>query len=188
MKWLDNIKEKFGWSRLRKDRPPLRTKEVHNFEDAQSVGILYKEKGEGFYILVKQYVKYLKSKHGIRDVMAFCYIDEKGNVPHYQVHKLKYDYFDKSEVNWRMEPISSQATKFVETEYDILIDLEREPVLPLQFILARSRARFKVGYFGTGRSEYYDLMIDVPPHATFDEYINQVNHYLTLINRGNARA
>src|SRR5690554_8171783 len=120
--------------------------------------------------------------------MAFCYIDEKGNVPHYQVHKLKYDYFDKSEVNWRMEPISSQATKFVETEYDILIDLEREPVLPLQFILARSRARFKVGYFGTGRSEYYDLMIDVPPHATFDEYINQVNHYLTLINRGNARA
>ena len=177
-----------GRRRLRSEAPPMRNKRVHNFSDTRSIGILYREKGEGFYILVKQYVQYLRAQHGIRDVMALCYIDDKGRVPHYHVHKLKFDYFDRNDVNWRFEPNCQQTSNFINTEYDVVIDLEREPVLPLQFMLARSKAHFKVGYYDAALEDFYDLMIDLPQHATFDEYINQVNHYLTLINKGNARA
>lgn len=188
MKWIDDIRRFFGEKRLAAKLNVDRHPRVHNFDDARSVGILYKEKGEGFYILVKQYVKYLRSEHGIRDIMALCYIDEKGAVPHYHVHKLKFDYFQKNQLDWRFEPQCDQVRNFVETEYDILIDLEREPSLPLQFVLAESHARFKIGQYQKDNEKYYDLMIDVSKDATFDEYIKQINHYLTLINRGNARA
>lgn len=188
MKWLDDIRKQLGRRRLLNEDRPTRRRKVHNFSDARSVGILYREKGEGFFILVKQYVKYLRTEHGIREIMALGYIDQKGHVPHYHVHKLKYDYFHRGEVNWRFEPNCRQATDFIHKDYDLLIDLEREPVLPLQFILARSKAHFKVGYYNPDLEDFYDLMIDLPPQATFDEYVNQVNHYLTLINKGNARA
>jgi hypothetical protein len=188
LKWLDNIKEKLGRRILPSKINQNRLIEVSNFHNARSVGLIYREKGEGFYILVKQYVKYLKAEHGIREVLAMSYIDQKNHVPHYHLHRLKFDYFTKGELNWKMQPDCDQVNRFVQNPFDILIDLEREPVLPLLFLLAESHAKFKIGYYSQPMEEFYDLMIDVKPEATFDEYVQQVNHYLTRLNADHARA
>jgi hypothetical protein len=63
-----------------------------------------------------------------------------------------------------------------------LINLERTPSLPLEFIQAESNARLKVGYYRQEREDHFDLMLDLPEKATFDEFVKQVNHYLTRIN------
>jgi hypothetical protein len=188
MKWLDDIKKKWGWRKLPGKINRNRNTAVSNFHDARSIALLYEEKGESFFILVKQYVKYLKSEFGTRDVMALAYIDDKKAVPHYHVHRLKYDYFHKGELNWWYEPHCDQVRNFVDKEYDILINLERDACLPLMFILAESKAKLKVGYYKPGGEEYFDIMLDLPEKATFDEYINQINHYLTRINVINERA
>lgn len=170
--------EKLLKKKLKSERKPS----VHNFEDARSIGIIYKEKGESYYILVKQYVKYLRDEHGIRDIMAFAYIDDKKVVPFYQVHKLKYDYFTKANLDWRMEPHGDEVSNFLSRDFDILIDLEKEPCLPLRFILAKSNASFKVGYYAEANEPFYDLMMATKESATFDDYIAQINHYLKRIN------
>lgn len=188
MKFINDIKTFFGEKLLKSKLHTPRKAAVHNFADARSVAILYKEKGESFYILVKQYVKYLREEHGIRDIMAMAYIEDKRALPHYHVHKLKYDYFTSAELNWRMEPTCDQVRKFVSEPFDILIDFEKEACLPLRFVLAESQAAFKVGYYHPDNEPYYDMMLASGENDTFDEYIRQVNHYLTLINKKNVRA
>ena len=182
MEWLENIKKAWGRKKLPSKVNTNRETAVSNFHNANSVALLYEEKGESYFILVKQYVKYLKSEFGVREVMALCYIDHKKEVPHYHTHRLKFDYFLKSELNWWYEPNCEQVKKFVTGEYDILINLERSPALPLEFIQVESNAKLKVGYFRNGREAFFDLMLDLPEKATFDEYVKQVNHYLTRIN------
>jgi len=188
VKFIDDIKKYFGKKLLKLKLEIPRKSSVRNFADARSVGIIYKEKGESFYILVKQYVKYLRDEHGIRDIMAMAYLEEKNNVPHYHVHKLKFDYFSVSDLTWRFEPACDQVESFVKTEFDILIDFEKEPCLPLRFVLAESKAVFKVGYYTSENEPFYDMMLAAGDTDTFDHYIKQINHYLTLINRKDARA
>lgn len=188
MKFIQNIKEMLGKRLLKTKLETPRTSRVHNFADARSVAIIYKEKGESFYILVKQYVKYLTSEHGIKNVMAMCYIEDKKAVPYYHVHRLKFDYFTSGDLTWRMEPNCDQVTNFINQRFDILIDFEKEFCLPLRFILAESQAAFKVGHYHPDNEPYYDMMLATDEKDTFDQYVKQVNHYLTLINRKDARA
>jgi len=182
VEWFENIKRAWGRRKLPTKINQSRETAVSNFHNARSVAILYEEKGESYFILVKQYVKYLKSEFGVKEVMAFCYIADKKEVPHYHTHRLKFDYFLKSELNWWYEPTCDQVKNFITNEYDILINLERTPALPLEFIQAESNARLKVGYYRADRQEYFDIMLDLPERATFDEFVKQVNHYLTRIN------
>ncbi|MCA1761722.1 MAG: hypothetical protein ABR574_06670 [Cryomorphaceae bacterium] len=188
MKFIDDIRAYFGRkllkSKLKDDRRPA----VHNFDDARSVAILYREKGESFYILVKQYVKYLREEHGIRNILALCYIDDKKQVPYWHVHRLKFDFFTGGDVDWRFHPNCDQVKNFNKEEFDILIDFEKDPCLPLRFVLAESKARFKVGYYNEENEPFYDMMINAGSEETFDEYISQVNHYLKRINTKDARA
>ncbi len=184
MKWLEGIKKQFGLKALKRSLGEERRSKVKNFDDSRSVGILYQEKGESFYILVKQYVKYLQEEHGIREILAMSYIDDKKEVPFYHVHRLKYDYFTKANLNWKSEPECENVHNFVARDFDILIDLEKDPVLPLKFVLARSKAKFKVGYYSEANEAFYDMMIKTGDNDTFDDYIKQVNHYLKRINKG----
>ena len=188
MKFIEDIRKYFGKRLLKSKMDSPRKPAVHNFSDATSVAVLYREKGESFYILVKQYVKYLRDEHGIRDIMALAYIEDKKALPHYHVHKLKYDYFTGADLSWRLEPSCDQVEKFVNQQFDILIDFEKEPSLPLRFVLAESKAAFKVGYYHEDNEPFYDMMLAAGENDTFDEYIKQINHYLTLINKKDARA
>ena len=188
MKFLDDIKTRLGKSALKSSLSKERKTRVHNFDDARSIGLIYKEKGESFFILVKQYVKFLAEEYGIREILAMAYIDDKKQVPHWHIHRLKYEYFTKGDLNWKNIPDSTEVKNFTEKEFDILIDLDKEFCLPLRYVLAKSKANFKVGYYSEENENYYDMMIEVGKAATFDEYVGQVNHYLKLINTKHARA
>jgi len=182
MEWLEKMKKAWGRTKLKSALNENRETKVANFHSANSVAILYAEKGESYFILVKQYVKYLKSEFGIKEVLALCYIDQKKVIPHYHTHKLKFDYFTKGELNWYHEPNAPHVQNFESNAYDILINLERVPPLPLEFIQLKSAAKLKVGFYNENHQDHYDLMLDLPERATFDEYVKQVNHYLTKIN------
>jgi len=188
MKFLQGIRDFLGKRRYRALTDDRKHAQVANFGRARSVGLVYREKGEGFFILVKQYVKYLKAEVGIREVMAMAYVEDHKQVPHYQLHRLRYDFFTEKELSFAMEPTGEQATRFAEKDFDILIDLEKEPPLPLKFLVRKSKARFKVGYYSAENEPLYDMLLKTGDRATFDEYVNQVNHYLQLIDTQDARA
>ena len=88
----------------------------------------------------------------------------------------------RKSLNWYYKPVSEEAEKFVASSFDILIDLNLKENFPCKFLIALSPAHFKVGRF-SDREEYYDLMIHIDKERKIDYFIDQVTHYLDVINR-----
>ena len=73
------------------------------------------------------------------------YVDEDAKrTPGWLVKKLDSGYFCKSDLNWYGKP-KKEIDAFTEVEFDILFDLELEPILPLKHVLNLSNAKMKVG-------------------------------------------
>jgi hypothetical protein len=187
LKLIEDIKFKLGEYFLDKSPVNNRRVKVNNFAQSTRIGIIYKEQDESFFILVKQYVKYLKEEHGIRNIIAMAYLPEK-HVPHYHHHKLEFDFFTVAELNWKMKPEGIHIENFIANDFDILIDLTLDAISPLVYVLAKSRAHFKVGAFHTEKDELLDLMIDMDGKSTFDQYLKKINHFLTTLNKKHAYA
>jgi hypothetical protein len=89
------------------------------------------------------------------------------------------------ELNFFYHPVSNDTNKFVNNKFDVLIDINFEKLLPLQYISSLSNAGFKVGLFEseTGNTPF-DLMMDLKSPVNIEDYLNQVVHYLEMINSG----
>jgi hypothetical protein len=70
----------------------------------------------------------------------------------------------------------------VAEEYEVLIDLTMEDRLPIQYIMAKSRARFKVGRWSESNKKILDMMIDMAGSRSLPQMIQQVHHYLLMVN------
>ena len=49
-------------------------------------------------------------------------------------------------------------------------------------ILAKSRARFKVGRWSESNKKIHDMMIDMAGSKSLPQLIQQVHHYLLMVN------
>jgi len=72
--------------------------------------------------------------------------------------------------------------KFLDKKFDILIDLNLNKLVLFDHLVALSLARFKVGRFRSDKN-YYDLMINTKNEPTLEYFIQQITHYLEMINR-----
>jgi hypothetical protein len=161
-------------SRVRRDR------KIFNLAGASNIGVLYYLPDEPTYRKISDYVKKLQDTGKI--VKALGYVQNKRLTGQF-LPKLSYDFLYPAGLNWQFKPIATAAKDFIEAEYDILLDLSVEDHLPLLYITGMSKARFKVGLKSDRRSKYLDLMMDLGDKDGLDELIEQVDHYLTIINK-----
>ena len=139
--WKDRI---FLWRLKRLDQPE-RERKGCSLKNAKSVGLVYLERDHAHYREIKGLAKTLKEEYGVKRVGLMSYVtaDEK-ETPNWLVKKLDSGYLCKSDLNWHGWP-TKEFEAFVDTPFDILIDLEIEPVLQLKFVVRRSLAGMKVG-------------------------------------------
>ncbi|MFN3342304.1 MAG: DUF6913 domain-containing protein [Flavobacteriales bacterium] len=179
---FEGIRKKVGRRQMRSEYKGLRrTPKVFNLATAKSVGLIYRVDNEEKFAAVKKYVRHLKEEEGIKRIMALGYVEEKV-LPEFARSQLEFDYFCKADLSWSFRPGGNAVKNFCNEVFDILIDLEREEIIPLRHILNKSKGRFKVGYFTEEFKHYYDLLIDVHSAELID-YIAQVNYYLSIINK-----
>ncbi|MFT4680171.1 MAG: hypothetical protein ACJAV7_002862 [Flavobacteriales bacterium] len=163
---------------MKREAEVSRHRKGSNFGEAQSVAVVYNESDENHFKKVKSFVKFLHDEHGIRKIMAFGYSDaDPKNLPHWLSHKLEFDFFTEDDIAWNLHP-SQHVKTFTQQEFDILIDASNLDCIPLQYVVAKSKARMKVGNMGGHKKKHYDLMINMEPFD-FDKYLEQVNIYLT---------
>ena len=112
--------------------------------------------------------------------MALGFIDEKDLPSDYQ-SKLEFDFFTRKDLSKFYKPSGITVKNFSGEDYDILIDLTNETIIPLRYILNWSRAKFKVGLYSKENEPFFDLMIKMEKFNMVD-FIDQVNHYLKIIN------
>lgn len=180
MSLLSDIKEKFGRYFVSKKKTSERTVTTRNFELARSVGLLFKADTESDFILVKQYRKHLQSEYGIKKVEALGWINEK-EMPDFTVTQRGFTFLNSTMTNWYLQPEGEDYQTFINTPFDILIDLSFEEVVTLRFALKASNALMKVGRYHDEDYHLYDMTLNLPEHTLLDEYLKQTDKYLNLI-------
>lgn len=181
MKLLDRLKEWMGIRRLLRELPVERKPIARNLGLARKVAIVYVVEDEAAHNHVKNYVKRVKEELGISNIMAFGYSDQKV-MPHYLHARLNFDAICQKDLNWYRIPQGNAVQNFMAEEFEVLIDLSQEDRLPVQYILAKSRARFKVGRWSESNKKILDMMIDMAGSRSLPQLIQQIHHYLLMVN------
>ena len=166
-----------------------RVRKACSLQNAKKVGLIYKERDSSFHRVVKDLAKHLRDELGVRRVAIFSYVDvDAKKTPSYLVKKLDSGFFCKSDLNWYGKPVS-EIESFVNVEFDILIDLELEPVLPLKHILKMSKAHMKVGPSQEGfNSTEYDVIIqpnntgEKDPMLVWKEHTERTFQFISEVN------
>jgi hypothetical protein len=182
MKLFDRIKEWLGRRALLREDMPDRKPIARNLAEAGKIGIVYLATDEAAYNHVRNYVKKLKEELGLHRIQCLGYADQK-DLPHYLIPKLNFDPFCQRDLNWYRIPGGNTANNFIAEEFEVLIDLSMEDYLPLQYVVARSKARFKVGRYSDFGKRFLDMMIDMAGAQSLPQLITQVDKYLLMINR-----
>ncbi len=171
-----------GHRALRKLKAAERVAAISNYHFANRIGIVYVANGESDFVLVKQFIKYLKGEYGIRHIGALAFVDST-EVPDYFLRAINQDWILQKNLKWNFRPFGESYDKFIQEPYDILIDLTNGDSLPMLFAQKESKAGFKVGKAGANNEEQFDLLIDVKEGDTFDKYLKKINYFLKMINQ-----
>ena len=130
---------------------------VCNLKDAKKVGILFNATHMVSFEIIKDFVKQISTKENKISVLG--YVHSKKLIDHY-LYRKGFDFFTRNELNWFYKPTSESVQEFIKTPFDLLINLNLEEYYPIKYILAVSKARFKVGKYSEGQA-FLDFMIDI---------------------------
>jgi hypothetical protein len=183
MEMLKNIRLNRARSILK--RKTLRTKRTRfkgNISTAKTIGIVWDaSKFEEFAVLSRFHQKMHERKIEVK-ILGYY---PGNNLPDRYTAIRYLTCFKNQDINLFYRPVSPEATSFINTRFDILIDINFSQLFPLQYITSLSVAGFKVGIFVNGsENQPFDLMLDLKKNTDLDTYLTQVIHYLEMINTG----
>ncbi len=179
MNILKGIKKRIALYKLRKDYAKKKLNAVVcNLQNAKNVGIIYDATNEHEFKTVKNFVIELKKE--VPNVQTLGYVD-KNDLDGFHLQPKEFGFFCKKEVNWYQKPKEEAIEDFTNTDFDILIDLQLIECIPLRFILAQSKAKFKVGRRPLRVDDFYDLMLEINPYSSMSYFTEQVYIYLNMI-------
>jgi len=88
----------------------------------------------------------------------------------------------KNDINFIYHPVSPESTAFLNTRFDVLIDINFKKLLPLKYISSLSNAGLKVGLFEKEIAEPpFDIMMEIKYPVDIDIYLNHIVQYLEMI-------
>lgn len=159
-----------------------RKRRLSNLPSALNIALLIDATNPDNIETVKKYVNRLRQLK--KNVKVLGYIDLK-EMPQLNYLKPDYEFFYKKDVNWYLKPTSLAVQEFIDREFDILIDLNMDNILPLKYVAALSKSTYKVGQYSEGSKEVYDLMIDNSADTSLAYLIKQIDVYLNMMNATN---
>jgi len=186
MELFEKIRLKIGDSILRNKIADSKRKPHYlNMDQVKTIGIVWDaSKTEDFACLSKFYQRMHENK---TDVKIIGYFPGKSLPNQYTAIRF-LSVIKREELNFFYHPVSPETNAFINSRFDILIDLNFKKLIPLYYITSLSNAGLKVGLFesGTGNSPF-DLMMELKSPVNVENYLDQVMHYLSMINSGKVK-
>lgn len=155
------------WLVNRKLKSIRRNKKFVNLDSAKTAGIVFNCEDRAAFEDLK---KTLSQKH--IKCTELCFIAGSADNLANCISNNDFSF-------WGM-PKSSVLTDFLNTEFDLLIDLSMSSSVQAQVIRALSRASFKAGWSDT-QPDFFDLSIDVSKRREPSFLVAQLTHYLDKI-------
>jgi hypothetical protein len=99
-------------------------------------------------------------------------------------------FLRKGDLSWNFIPSSGDAREFINTKFDLIIDINPSSLFQLLYIVSLSSAPMKVGPDISGEPEKtpYDLMIKTSRPFSIALFLEQTMHYLAMISGPDSRA
>lgn len=177
---MNDIKLKIGYYLLKRKAAARerKVKAVHLYS-AKKAAILLNNPVQSEFEMIKKFVFSLQEL-GV-DVTVAGFIPEK-KIPNFFLLRKGYVFFGLEHLNWYYKPIGSFVDSFLKEKFDIMIDLSLERSFPVDYLSELSDAGFKAGKFFREGPEF-DLTIDTSGNNTLAFLLDQMEHYLSLINK-----
>jgi len=177
------------WIRMfffrREMKKASRKKMVVGLEESRKIGLVYEASSEETYRMATDLAKELQ-KSGKR-VKAMGFVPHKTK-PDYLLDHLNFSYFSRKDFKWNLKLKTDTLKEFVNTEFDILIDLSPSDLFLVKYLSGLSGARYKTGKYHPEYVEVYDLMLQVDDAFPLDELIEHTINYLQMIKKPNTHA
>ena len=183
MEMFKNIRLNYGKTILRKKMGRMnRTRFKGNINNAKTIGLVWDATNPDDFSTLSLFHQKMTEKN--IDVKILGYFPGK-YLPD-KLTAIRYlTCLKKEDINITYRPYSREANTFINTPFDILIDINFKDLFPLRYISYLSAAGFKVGIFDSASDNSpYDLMIEFTKSADINTFLTQVVYYLEIINTG----
>ena len=164
-----------------------RSKKLVNINSASSIGLLFELTEESVYYSVQKYFQQFQEKK--IKVKALGYASNKLVTNHF-LPVLSFDFFSRKQLNCLNIPKTQCVQDFIDTDFDICINIASDRVFPLKYIAGMSGARLKVGAYsrempGKQYKEHsliYDIMLLSEENHDQIIFLENIHEYLNLLN------
>lgn len=168
------------WSRFRLKRRPTRIRAVRGtpLRGAKQVAIVYQHRDEAQFRRMRQLAERLVAESGVERVVRLAYVPfpEKA-LPHYFFQKRDEMYLSEGHLD-RWKEAKGNAGSFLDVDWDLLICLEPEPTLPLDYLCWKSLARMKVGSARHLRPQDFDVLFVPKMGETSADFSHRLIQFL----------
>lgn len=179
MKIVEDVRNYIGrWQLRREMRHKKHASQLLSLMSAQHIGIVYNAEDKENEQIIQKYATDLRSEG--KKVFMLGYVDLK-QLPHSKKFLLNSEFFWKEKLNGVNLPVKGKIGQFLQQEFDLLLNLYQEPLLPMQAIAAYSNAKYRVGANIEGSLDYYDAVIDTGSRNDLRFLIEQIDFYLRNI-------
>ncbi len=156
-----------------------RTPVICNLKQARDIGIVFNSTIDNDRQTVKKLESFFKELKITVEVMGYSNRNKNGDT---LIGDSHHHYLYANDLNWYYEPKGDTVDHFMQTPFDILIDLYQDEEFPIEYILKMSNAKFKVGCAHLDKG-LHDMMIDVSKKKGDSAYlIENIKHYLSILN------
>lgn len=178
MKFIKQLRERWGFWKLRRMSAEVQRERAQNirWSEKPTIGLLYFHRPEEEAKL-HQWVEH-KAKSGFKvRSLGFMELEKGEELP---ASGLRYEYFSQKELNWFYQPVSAAVKSFIESDFDVLIDLDRIGRLPIRYALQQSKARMKIGR--CGEEVPFDLCFEVDRSTDIESFLAITEQYLNMMD------
>ena len=159
----------------------IKQKDLSSFKlsSVKSIGIIFDNYNSDVNYFINDLSKEFKQKIGFVSIYKLAYNIPEGNK--HDTDGIPVVYFSDKDTNWYGKPKFKDVISFLETPFNLLINIGDNNSWTIKFCVLNSNAKFKVGRLND-HHELYDLMIDTKKNSNDKELYKAIIEYLKLIN------
>jgi hypothetical protein len=175
---LSNLKTYFLTIRIRnalKNHHPER--KMIPYHRAKNIGVLFNSQYEGKQAqFINQFFRRLRDD-GKNVKSLTCLMHERSNP-----FDFKFDFFSEKDLSLAGELKSDVVDRFINADFDYLFCLNETPFLPFDFVLAQSKARFRIGLYQEEKPGFFELMVSPVKGQELDSVLSEMLDYTRRIS------
>ncbi len=157
------------------------TSKIINLKDAKTVGIMYNSTQPDNDIIITKFAEHLRAAGKTVEILG--YINDTKTE-----RKVDITVFNKKSLTWCGVPTDEKALAFAEKNFDLLLACFIGENLPLEYLSCISKARWRVGAYYPGKTNCYDMMVNVGDRQEVQYFLDQASDFLNKINYDTATA